>query len=219
MKDKLKSFSGAKGLFFAMVAVVVVLCGLGIAAVVVGNNMLKTKTNNLLALKIDSKTLDEQQRALVSAKKDIEKYSELESTAKAIVPQEKDQARTVREIIKLAGESGIIISNISFPSSSLGQTRATTAPTTNRSTAQAQPKSTTSAPTQVIPVPGINGVYQMEINVASTGKIPYKNLLDFLSRLENNRRTSQVTNISVQPDSRNRNLVTFNLKLNVYIKP
>ncbi|MBI1857108.1 hypothetical protein HY003_02865 [Candidatus Saccharibacteria bacterium] len=212
----------AKFLFFVMIGVIVLLASLTVASVVFGDKLLQKKTDQLVSLKLDSKSLDAQQRTLIQAKKDIEKYSDLEKTATAIVPQEKDQAKTVREIIKIAQESNITISNISFPSSTLGQqNKKSTPPTGATTTPNTTPtKSTTPPTTQVKPVEGINGVYQLEINVQTDSNSPvqYQSLLNFLNKLEQNRRTAQVTNISIQPHSKDRNLVIFSFSVNVYIK-
>jgi hypothetical protein len=40
-----------------------------------------------------------------------------------------------------------------------------------------------------------------------------------LQKLEQNRRTAHVTNLSIQPSEDDRNLVTFSVTLNIYIKP
>jgi len=60
----------------------------------------------------------------------------------------------------------------------------------------------------------------MEINVQtdSSRTITYATLLDFLSELEKNRRTSQVKSLTITPSADNRNYITFNVILNVYIK-
>src|SRR5687767_8745893 len=111
----------SKRLYFVLLATLVILGASGITGMWYGNTLLKQKTQKLTAAKTESIALEHQQQALIQAKKDIEKYTELETITKSIVPQEKDQARTVREIIKLAEESGVRIGAISFPSSTLGQ--------------------------------------------------------------------------------------------------
>lgn len=223
---RLKSFFNAKGLYYVMIGLLFILTGLIAASVYFGNKFLTNKTAKLVELKLESKSLDEQQLSLIQARKDIDKYSELEKTAEAIVPQDKDQARTVREIIKIAANNGIIISNISFPSSNLGQT--SKKPTTSSdskstsSTTGTPPAATTAPPTtQVKAADGIPGLFQLEVNVQSDANatILYADLLSFLDDLEHNRRTAQVSSISVQPDSEDRNRVTFTLTLVVYIKP
>lgn len=215
----------SKILFFILTGITVLLIGSGLAGAFYGHKFLEQKTQSIISLKAESLALDEQQRSLIQAKKDIEKYSELERIAKTVVPQEKDQARTVREIVKLAEESGVPIANISFPASNLGQpaskpkTGGDAAQPTSGTTAQAS--SATTQATQLKPVEGISGVYQLEVTVQSntSSPIPYDNMLAFLSRLEKNRRTAHVTNLSVTPSTVNRNLVAFSLVINVHIKP
>lgn len=205
------------------------MIGLGIGSLYYSNNLLLKKTQGITSIKIESLTLDEQQRSLVQAKKDIEKFSELEKITKTIVPQEKDQAKTVRELVKISEESGITIASISFPSSTLGQAPKKAEPAQNEDTKKSAtddqskqaPTATTPQTTQVKAVEGITGVYQMEISLQSdtSDPIPYRNLVKFLSKLEQNRRTSQVSSITVTPNVDDRDLVTFNVLLNVYLKP
>jgi hypothetical protein len=210
----------SKRVFFIMIGALVLSFGLLVAGVVVGDGFLRKRSGDLTALKLENRILDEQQLSLIQANKDIQKYAELEKTANAIVPQDKDQAKTVREIVKIAAESNIPISSISFPSSTLGQPTAPAVKDTSGGT------SATKAPvipsiTQVKPVDGISGVYQMEVTVQSeaTRPVPYSSLLTFLSKLENNRRTAQVSTITITPSTNNINLVTFVLGINVFIRP
>lgn len=201
-----------------MIGVLVLLGGLTIAGTVIGNSMLQKKANTLLGLKLDNKTLEDQQSSLIQAKKDIDKYSDLEKIAKTVVPQEKDQARTVREIINIGNAAGVPISSISFPTSNLGQAQPqSTAPAGETPTA----KVATPPITQVKPVDNIKGLYQLEVTVQSDANTPvsYAKFLSFLTRLEQNRRTAQVSSITVLPSAKNRDLVTFSLVVNVYIKP
>lgn len=190
-----------------------------IATVVLGNTLVNKQSAKLLNLKLDNRVLDEQQSALTIANKDIQKYTDLNKVAKSIVPQDKDQAKTVREIVTIAKESGIPIASISFPSSTLGQAAPKTANTPD-STSTA-PKVTVPPVTQVKPVEGIVGVYQMEITVQSDSSqpVPYSAFINFMKNLEKNRRTAQVSNITITPYSKDINLVTFSLGINVFIKP
>lgn len=200
----------SKKLFYGLIGAILITAIVGGAALVQGNKMLTQKNDTLTQLKLESASLDLVQASLINAKKDITEYSPIEQIAKTVVPQEKDQARTVREIIKLAGESKITISSVTFPSSTLGNAPAT------GGAAQAAPTSVT----QTKKVDGITNVEQLEITVTSdtTRPIPYTNFIMFLEKLEQNRRTSQVTSVNIQPVPENRNLITFTLILNVYIK-
>jgi hypothetical protein len=190
-----------------------------LASFYLANHSLESDSQKLVKLKLDNKVLDEQQIALVQANKDISKYADLEQIAKTIVPQDKDQARVVREITNLAVDSGIPIQSISFPTSNLGQSRIVAGGSTT--TATPSSSSVKSTPSQLKPVTGITGLYQLEVTVQSetTKPVTFDQLINFLSKLEQNRRTAQVTGITVTPNSNNRKLITFSLILNVYIKP
>jgi hypothetical protein len=216
----------SKRAFFVMIGIISLLAVLLIAGTVFGNRMLKKEADKLLSLKLDNRLLEEQQTALKQANKDIETYDDLEKIAKTIVPQEKDQARTAREIVKIAGDAGITIGSITFPASNLGQAvpKPVVQPddVTKKSGATDIP-ATPAAPSvsQVKAVDGISGLYQMEITVASDENhpVPYSNVIGFLQRLEQNRRTAQVSAINIQPDAKRKDLVTFNVVVIVYIKP
>lgn len=211
----------SKRLYFVLLASLVLLGAAGITGVWFGNKMLQQKTARLTAAKTENIILDKQQQALIQAKKDIEKYSELEKIAKSIVPQEKDQARTVREIIKLADESGVKIGAITFPSSTLGNAAPKAATPAPGETSPAPAAPAVPATTQVKAVDGIPGLYQMEVNVQGQAgqTLTYQRFISFLKRLEQSRRTSQVNSLTVTPNSTDRNVVSFNLIINVYLKP
>jgi len=209
----------SKRVFFIMFGIVATLAFANLGAVVLGNQMLGKKAEKLMANKLDSKVLDEQQTALTKAKKDIDKYSELEKIAKAVVPQDKDQAEAVREIVKIAGDNGIILSGISFPASTLGQTApkpTSTDPSSGSGTVVKTPPVT-----QVQAVDGIPGVYTLQINLQQDTNRPvtYDKFIGFLGALEQNRRTSQVTTISVTPNPGDRSKITFSLTVQAFIKP
>lgn len=210
----------AKKAFFITLGSLVLITVLTVAGVAFGTSLLKKKSAELVELKLQDKLIEEQQVALVQANKDIEKYQELETISKTIVPQDKDQAKTVREIITLADQSRIKISSITFPSSTLGTKPASPAPTTSGDGSTTTPKVQTPAISQVKPVDGITGLYQLEVTINVDDIAPtYNQLIDFLNRLEQNRRTAQVTSISINPSGVNRNLVEFNLTMNVFVKP
>ncbi len=206
----------SKRAFFVMIGLVVLLSIGSVGSAVWGNKALKQRAQKLVDIKLENRILDEQQVSLAQATKDIEKYKDLQKIAKSIVPQDKDQASAVREIVKIANETGIRLSSITFPASTLGQT----APkVSNEEGEGSQP--TTPPVTQVKPVEGISGVFVMEINIQQDANSPvtFDRFISFLDRLEQNRRTAHVTGVTVQPNSQNRSLLTFNLVVNIYIKP
>jgi len=207
----------AKRVFWLMSGLVAILSGLAITGVVIGNVFLQKQSAKLFELKLQNSVLDEEQASLVQANKDVEKYAELEKIAKTIVPQDKDQANAVREIVSLADSSGVTLKSVTFPTSTLGQAAVVT-PSTGGTTPKA---SQTPTLTQVKAVDGIPGVFSMEISISSddTKPISYRAFLDFLTKLEQNRRTAQVSTISIQPNTKALDSLSFNITVNVYIKP
>jgi hypothetical protein len=203
----------AKKAFYAMLGSIVVLVLLCIGGTYIAYKKLLAQGNTLLEYKLQGAVLGKQSDSLAQAKRDIAEYEELESIAKTVVPQEKDQAKTTLEIISLAQESGIKISNIAFPESLLGEAA--------KKTGKAASKTVDSNTTQLTEISGLKGVYTMEIRVESDRGDPvqYQQVLDYLRRLEKNRRTAQVRNISITPSTTDRNLVSFTLVLNSYVKP
>lgn len=205
--------SPSKRAFFSMLGLAVLLILAAGAVTSFGLKKLQEKGAELNTLKTKQEVLKVRQNDLNAAKQDIKAYAELEKVSKAIVPQEKDQARTVREIVQIGQEAGIPLESIQFPSSDLGALKSKSKKSTKSRT---DPNTT-----QLIGVPGTSNLYVMEISIKSASKTPvrYNQLLAFLERLEKNRRTAHVTNISIDPSAENRNLVTFTVTLNVYIKP
>lgn len=208
----------SKKVYFIMVGVNVLLASAIIGTVVAGDRLLKKQSDAMIAQKLENAVLEKAQVSLVQAKQDLERYSELQRISKQIVPQEKDQAVTIREIVSLADRAGIKIGTIGFPSSTLGnaQKKAETKTEGDDKPAPALPDIT-----QAKPVAGIKGLLELPITVTSDPTRPttYNQLITFLSSLENNRRTAQVSQINIQPDSKNPSLLGFTLTLTVYIKP
>lgn len=215
----------SRRMYYGMITLLFLLVLTTFSTVIVGNDYLKKQSEKLVAVKIDQQSLNEQQTALIKAKKDLQRYQDLGQVVKTIVPQDKDQARSVREIVGLAEESQVELSNIRFDSSNLGIRSAPSSTQNNEGSTNDQSNSQTATPnspiTQAKPVSGIKGVYSVEINIDSKKEInSYNNLVTFLSKLENNRRTAQVTQVKILPGSKyGREFIDFSLRLVIYVKP
>lgn len=209
----------AKRFSYLMITTVVLLSAGIVGLTVIGHSVFSKEAEKLSNLKAQNQAIKEQEVSLAQAKSDIQKYNSLDEIAKSIVPQDKDQAKTIREINAIASATGIKLQQVNFSSSNLGQ--AAPKPAANQegeSTPAPAPK--TSGISQVEPVSGISGVYALEITVSSGENSPvsYSRFLQFLEKLESNRRTAHVTTIQVTP-TKDRNNVTFSLTLNAYLKP
>jgi hypothetical protein len=199
----------SKRLFYGMLIII----GLLIVGLIVGaygaDRLLQSQSNQLVSDRLQTSVLSQEQTELIKAKQDIKKYQNLATITQTIVPQDKDQAETVLQIVNIANANGVSLGSITFPSSSLGQAVGLSA------------RSSSLNLSQLTPVTGIPGVYNLQLIIASdsTNAVPYSSFINFLSALENNRRTALISEISVQPDSKNRNTVTFTLTLDEYLKP
>lgn len=212
----------SKRLYYILSAVVLLLI-VGLAAGTYGiNKLLTQKSAELAELKAKDEALDMEQVSLAKAKKDLQSYAELEKIAKAVVPQDKDQAQTVREIANIAASNGISLASITFPASTLGSNVKPGTSAGNTSTpSPTSGGAKTGALSQLQAVKNIPGVYSLLITVQSDpdAPVPYSRFVNFLNDLEHNRRTAQVNTISITPAPKNRDLLSFNLTLNEYIKP
>lgn len=225
---KLLQMSPAKRLYFVLAAVIVLLL-VGLVAGAYGvNNLLTGRANKLTSLKAKSLALNQEQLSLVAAKKELRTYASLEKITQSVVPEDKDQAQTVRQIVDIAAANNVSLGTINFPSSTLGTgsalgsaggstgTAVSTAPA-----APINPNSSTVKLSQLVPVKNIPGVYDLLISIQADPNKPvkYTALINFLSALEHNRRTAQISTISLQPKTDNPSLLSFNLTLNEYVKP
>ncbi|MDB5175592.1 MAG: hypothetical protein JWM81_450 [Candidatus Saccharibacteria bacterium] len=210
-------------LMIAAILALVIAIGGGAYGV---RNLLQAKSTELVQLKAKLVSYNDQQVALQRAKKDITQYTELYNISKVVVPENKNQAETVRQIVKLAGDNSVTLGSITFPSSTLGTLpgaagAAAAAGTT--SLTQKAPKSSTGAASlsQLTPVVGSPGVYVLQITVTGSTQQPatYPQLISFLSALERNRLTAEVTNINILPSASSTSKFSFTLSLNSYIKP
>lgn len=194
----------------------VVVCVSGLSA-------LQEKSKKVVELKLKSRTVDSQLTNFAQAKNEVEKYSYFKQVAKTVIPNDKDQAQAVLDVFQLANESGIALQSVTFSASTLGVRSTST-------TGNAQSATTQTILSQAKPVDGIPGLYSIELTVSpdTSTQVPadkrasYPKLLDFLDRIEHNRRTAQVTQVNVQPqgsDAGSSQFINFSLIINIFIKP
>lgn len=206
-----------KKVFLSMLGLVL-LSSLSIIAVsYLGVNELKKQSRQLVDLKATNLALENQQIELAKANQNIKKYENLEELTQAIIPQDKDQAKAVREIIVLASESNIAIKSVTFPASNLGAK----VPSQKSESTEVPTKPAENPISQAKPVPGIKSLYSLEATFMPERDVSYYNFIEFLSKLEKNRRTSQVNRIKIEPKSSTNNdpKISFILTINIFLKP
>jgi hypothetical protein len=189
----------------------------------VGLSKLSAESKHMVDLKVKSQIADSQLSNLEQTKKDVEKYSVFKDVAKTVIPNDKNQAETVLEINQMASDAGIALQSITFPASTLGLGVTSTSTAQQDATSSA---STSKAISQAKPVSGIPGLYSLQLTITPQSDkdappdkvVTYAKMLDFLNRIENNRHTAQITQVSIQPASNNQTL-SFSLIINIFIKP
>ena len=197
-----------KRTFLLLCVTLLLLVGGIVGGTIQITGLLRTQAEQLAANRAQISSLNNQQNGIASSKRDIVQYSPLGEITKSIVPQDKDQAEAVRQINKIAAASGVTLTSMTFPSSTLGATK--TGTTTNANNLS-----------QVTPVPNIPGVYNLQITMSNNQNNPvtFSQLNAFLRGLENNRRTATVSSISIQPQAQDPSDLVFSLIINTYIKP
>ncbi len=189
-----------------------------------GLSLISAKSKSLVDLKAKSQSTDNELLNLEQSKRDVEKYAYFKDVAKTVIPSDKNQAESVLEIFQMASASGLSLQSITFPVSNLGLRATTTTTTTPQDATSAS--STASVLTQAKPVADIPGLYSLELTISPESgplvpaalQITYPKMLDFLSRIENNRHTAQITQVIVQPPTKTQSL-SFTLTVNIFIKP
>lgn len=214
----------SKRLRMVLIGMLIISALLFLGVYVIGSSVLQNKSKRVVDLKLKSHTTEAQLTNLAQAKQEVEKYGYFKQVAKTVIPNDKDQAQAVLDIFQLANESGLSLQSVTFPASTLGVRSAT--PTTND--AQGTPAQTVLS--QAKAVDGIAGLYSIELTISPSTdmqlppdkKATYPKLLDFLNRIERNRRTAQVTQVNIQPvgtDAGESQFINFNLTINIFIKP
>lgn len=190
-----------------------------------GLSVLGGKSRDVVNLKAQSQSVDNELANLEQSKKQIEKYSYFKDVATTVIPNEKDQAEAILEIYQMASQVGINLQSITFPTSTLGAV--TTTPSGTTKTTAANPK----ALTQAKPVTGIPGLYSLTLTITPDSsatvpadrKITYDKMLAFLNLIEDNRHTAQITQVNIQTGSASGSsdpsALSFSLTVNTFIKP
>lgn len=197
-----------KKMFFILLGGLLVVLSLSATGFYLTRKQLKQKAANLSVLKADVDAVDD---SIEEAKKVLAQYEDLEfidEIALAVLPPDKVQSNLISEIYTLANEAGVTIRALSFTSPE-------GTPTTDPSL------------TQTIKLEGAPGVYSLPTTVTYESS-SYNRLVNFLKKLETNRRKLQISRLGISPvretvtGGGNSTTVTGyqgSLELNVYVRP
>jgi len=198
-----------KAYFIILTILILAIIGIG-GSMYAGTMVVKKTSDKLIQTKLDNIGLDTQEQQFLQSRKVLDKYKTLNQTISKILPKNKDQALAVKELYQIGDETGIVVSKIQFPTSTLAKSKATST------------QSSTKTVTQAKQVAGMTGVLGIDISISlqpANGKsISYDNMLKFLQKVELNRRNMQIKNITVNADTINGG-VTFELTLTIFVKP
>lgn len=167
--------------------------GIGVVGLYFANQKLTGIAKETAKLKADVSIGQQQLVAYQKTKDQVDALSYVSDLANKVLPADKDQSAIVAEVSEFALRSGVTISQINFSD-------------------VAKPASSGVKKSLVIP----KGVSVIPVTVQLQAGAKYDNLLTFLKTLEDNRRKSQVTNITLTPDGKDRTrlsqvTIAFNL--------
>jgi hypothetical protein len=194
----------AKKAYYVFIAILAlcILCVFG--AIYIGNSIMQKSSSKLVQTKLEDISADTKEQTYLQARKNLEEYSSLNETISQILPSTKDQAQAVKNLYQIGDANGIIVSDIQFPISTLGESSAS------------------ESVTQAEKVKGMPGVLGIDINVklksVSGDTINYGDLIKFLQEVELNRRSMQIKQITVNADQE-RGGVQAELTLTIFVKP
>ena len=191
----------AKKAFYIMIGVLSVTFIAGGGGFYLTDQRLQEKSVKISELKADQAIIEQQVNIYEDARQKIEELSFIEDLANQVLPESKEQAELISEIRTFAELSNMPIQSIDFNSG-------------NSLTLDLDTSQTT-------PADGIAGVLVLPTNVtfqvSERGPL-YSDLIEFLERIENNRRKMQITDITLSPNPENPNLLSaVNVSIDVFV--
>jgi hypothetical protein len=187
-------------------------------------------------LRTEVAQLDNKQSDLEKAKIALSDYANEQETLSLVLPEDKDQARVVKEIYAIADQSNVRIDSVAFPSSTLGEkaaakpvpTTTDTAtdasaqnPGTSAATKDTKPTKTISQATPVKSIPGVQSILLSLGTITSKDStikgVRYDEMMSLIRLLERNRRTMQIQSIGIGQSKTASGESTYDLSLSIVI--
>ncbi len=185
-------------MFYLMLGAVALTITFGVVSFTLAEKGLTNRATSIADLKADLEVVQQQSRLFEATKDKVEELSFVNEIAGDFLPEEKSQAEAVAQFKKFAEETGVTIRAIEFTGGddvgdpSLSQTSK---------------------------VEGVEGVRVIELNMTLKEGLSYDQFVRLLEKIESNQRKMQVTNISIIPNSENRNsLSSATLSVKLFLK-
>lgn len=199
-------------------------------------NWLSESSVELNSLRGEVTELEKQWTDLERAKKVLSEQSEYVTTLGLVLPEDKDQARVVKELYAIADQANVKIDSVGFPSSTLGAVTAPKPATSTETTTNTPTNAAVSTPaatpvksiSQATPVKEIPGVQAIELSIGTIASkdplikgIRYEEMTKLLNLIERNRRTMQIRSIGIGQTQNPGAAPTYDLSLSIviFIKP
>lgn len=177
-----------------LIAVVIVVIS---AIVYLGNTKLTSVATDTARLKAESEAAKQQIATYEETKATVESLDYVDELAAKVLPADKEQSAILAEVSEFASRSGLTISQITFID-------------VPKSTNAASSKGRVTTP---------NGVQVIPVTVEFAAGSQYSAVLEFLKTVEGNQRKMQVTDISITPDTEDRQVFSeVSVSMNLYAK-
>lgn len=189
----------AKRAFYLLLALNIALIG-GIAGTfLLANKIAGQKSMEISLLKADIETNDTTLTNYKQLEQTLKKNKEVEEIAQQVLPQDKNQSAALTQLDEFSAQTGVKIKQVTFNPGTTDTKKAT-------------------GPTLTTPS-SLKGVSILNVSVRCD-KTQYENLLNFLKKIENNRRRMQVKSVSLSPSTQVLGqLDQVNLTIDIYLKP
>lgn len=172
------------------------------------NAQLAATSADLTTLRTDIANLEHKREGLQKAKVILANNEDTLDTLSKVIPEDKDQAKIVKEIYSIADKAGVSIESVGFPASTLGSPAAKVATpaisngTTTDGSKPATPQKSISQATPLKDIPGIQAI-ELSIGAISSKTLPlgsgvrYSELMSFIRQIERNQRAIQITALGI----------------------
>jgi len=174
---------------------------------------LRTFANETSQLNSQVAASEQNLNNLKKLKQYLASHQDDENLAKKVVTDTKNyQDDVLDEISEFASESGVTVLSYTFESSTSGAASSSSTPSSS---------TTTPAPTTSTPAAGsgVSGLKENTFTVAIDSPVNYHDLLEFISRIEQNVTRMQITSVSLTKDSSsNSKVTTDSFEIGVYVR-
>jgi uncharacterized protein YpmS len=185
----------AKKVFFALVALNVLLIGATLAVFTTASSTAQKKSQKISELKAQQQSNDQLIGYYKVLQNTLKTNQDLEATVQKVLPTDKDQSFALANIDQFSKKDKIPIQQISF-----------------------SPGVAQSAGQTLVSPSGIKGVSIISVNLNCVS-VPYNNLLTFLKDVETTQRRMQVTSLNITPSGTDPSVLDHvDIVLDIYLK-